>query len=46
MSRHAIDDALRAQDTQYRPATAGDLSATSILNNARTEPQAHSLSLQ
>jgi len=46
MPRHAVDDALGAQDTQYRPAAAGDLSATCILDDARAESQAHSLSLQ
>jgi hypothetical protein len=46
MSRHAVDNALGAQNTQHRPATAGNLSATSILDDARAESQAHGLGLQ
>lgn len=46
MARHAVDNSLRSQNTQHRPAATGNLSPSRILNDARAKPKTHRLSLQ
>jgi hypothetical protein len=45
VSRHAVNHTLGAQDSQHGLAATCDLSAPSILDNARAKPKANSLSL-
>lgn len=46
MPRHTINDTLRAQNTQHRPAPTSNLSTTRILNHARAKSKTHSLRLK
>lgn len=45
VSRHAVNHALGAQDSHHSLTATCDLSAPSILDNARAKPKANSLSL-
>lgn len=46
MPRNTINNTLRPQNAQHRPAPTSNLSPPSILNNARAKSKAHRLCLK